>query len=82
MTEKISCIRYLLMKLDGRLECHCDFFRHVTGMKPATAERRLREWRHEFDLYYYDKPWPKGCGYQIDGNFWVFRRTFVVWLTK
>jgi len=80
MTEKILCVKYLLEKLDGGLICHCDVFRHVKGMKPGTAERRLREWRHDFDLYFYDKPWPKGCGYQVDGFTWVFRRRFVKWL--
>lgn len=82
MTEKVSCIKFLLDKLDGGLICHCDVFRHVKGMKPGTAEKRLRDWRHEFDLYYYDKPWPKGCGYQVDGFRWVFQRRFVKWLGR
>ena len=80
MTEKILCVKFLLEKLDGGLICHTGIFRTVPYMKPSTAERRLREWRHKFDLYFYDKPWPKGCGYQVDGYFWVFRRAFVKWL--
>ena len=73
MTEKILCVKFLLSKLGGGLEAHCDVFRHVKGMKSATAERRLREWRQE-----YGDP----NGYQVDGYFWVFRRRFVDWLTK
>ena len=73
MTEKILCVKFLLSKLDGGLEIHCDCFRHVKGMKSATAERRLREWRLE-----YGDP----NGYQVDGYSWVFRRAFVKWLAK
>ena len=49
MTEAIIAARYLLEKLNRETECHCDIFRHIYGMKPGTAERRLREWREAFN---------------------------------
>ena len=73
MTEKIACVKFLLSKLDGGLECHTGIFRTVPLMKPSTAERRIREWRQE-----YGDP----NGYQVDGYSWVFRRRFVDWLAK
>ena len=64
-TEAIVAIEYLLEKLDGGLECHCDVFRKVYGMKSETAERRLREWRGLYNAsmnFPAVKEWEKATG--------------------
>ena len=83
MTEKILAIEYLVEKLDGGLECHCDVFRYVgNGMKPATAERRLREWRELYSLQVFKGPALFKPGYTVIGHIWKFTRPFIAWLKQ
>ena len=95
MTEKVLAIQYLVAKLNGSSEIHCDIFRHIQGMKPATAERRLREWR---EYYHNNIPEWKACkdgicrafvgnieykpGYTVIGHIWKFTRPFIAWLKQ
>ena len=80
-TEAIVAIEYLLEKLDGGLECHCDIFRKIYGMKPGTAERRLREWREFYDnqILHFRAP---GYTAHRSAHKWTFTRPFIKFLQQ
>lgn len=54
ISEKKRVILYVVARLNdlpkrkGGITCHCDLFRSIGGMKPSTAERRLREIRIDY----------------------------------
>jgi len=80
-TEAIIAIEYLLEKLDDGLECHCDIFREIYGMKPGTAERRLREWReiHDNQILHFRAP---GYTAHRSAHKWVFTKSFIKFLKQ
>ena len=91
MIEKYRAIEYLLEKLDGGLECHCDIFRKIYGMKPGTAERRLREWRDTYKWEEFRRITMSGhpgrlliTGYTAhrSAHKWTFTRPFLKFLKK
>ena len=90
-TEAIVAIEYLLEKLDGGLECHCDVFRKVYGMKSETAERRLREWRADYKdfvflslqkPFFFDAPFEPGYTAHSSAHKWTFTRPFINFLKQ
>jgi hypothetical protein len=84
MTEAIKAISYLLDKLAGGTEIHCDVFRHIYGMKPGTAERRLRDYRDMFAGQVFEGMTLYKPGYVAHRakHIWTFTRPFLRFLAQ
>lgn len=84
MTEAIIAIEFLLQRLEGGTECHCNVFRTVPFMKPATAERRLREWRGLFAGQVFEGMALYKSGYTAhrSAHTWTFTRPFLAFLRQ
>lgn len=78
MTEGIKAITYLVNKLNGDLECHCDVFRFIDGMTPETARRRLSDYRYLYKICYIDE----GYIAHRTAHRWTFTRPFVSFLKR